>query len=157
MNKIKDFFYNKNDIIIVLIILVAAAFIIYVRIGDIMDYPETYAKQAASSQQSTVLEETASSDTESVSKTTEQSTDKTASSEKNENTKSDSSYITLVIKDTDTSASVAKKLYKAGLVQSADKFESYINKKGKSESIKSGKFKIPENSSDKEILDIISN
>ena len=27
-NKIKDFFYNKNDIIIVLIILVAAAFII---------------------------------------------------------------------------------------------------------------------------------
>ena len=33
MNKIlKDFFYNKNDIIIVLIILIAAGLIIYTRI-----------------------------------------------------------------------------------------------------------------------------
>ena len=37
MNKIKDFFYNKNDIIIVLIILIAAGLIIYTRIRDIPD------------------------------------------------------------------------------------------------------------------------
>ena len=37
MNKIKDFFYNKNDIIIVLIILIAAGLIIYTRISAIMD------------------------------------------------------------------------------------------------------------------------
>ena len=36
MNKIKDFFYNKNDIIIVLIILIAAGLIIYTRINAIM-------------------------------------------------------------------------------------------------------------------------
>ena len=35
MNKIKDFFYNKNDIIIVLIILIAAGLIIYTRISEI--------------------------------------------------------------------------------------------------------------------------
>ena len=49
MNKIKDFFYNKNDIIIVLIILIAAGLIIYTRISAIMDYPETLAQQNAES------------------------------------------------------------------------------------------------------------
>jgi len=40
MRKIKDFFYDKNDIIVVLIILLAAAFIIYTRIEVIMEYPQ---------------------------------------------------------------------------------------------------------------------
>lgn len=41
MNRIKDFFYNKNDIIFALLILAAAAAIIYFRIGIIMEYPDT--------------------------------------------------------------------------------------------------------------------
>ncbi|MDO4869424.1 MAG: hypothetical protein Q4A65_03955 [Bacillota bacterium] len=40
MNHIKDFFYNKSDVIIVLIILIAAGLLIYNRIGIIMDYPQ---------------------------------------------------------------------------------------------------------------------
>lgn len=51
MNKIKDFFYNKNDIIIVLIILIAAAFIIYWRIDSIMAYPEKLAEKTAQQQE----------------------------------------------------------------------------------------------------------
>lgn len=39
MKKIKDFFYDKSDIIIVLLIVAAAAFLIYNRIDAIMDYP----------------------------------------------------------------------------------------------------------------------
>ena len=57
MNKIKDFFYNKNDIIIVLIILIAAGLIIYTRISAIMDYPETLAQQNAKAQQTTQASE----------------------------------------------------------------------------------------------------
>lgn len=41
MNRIKDFFYDKNDIIVAFLILAAAAFVIYLRIGDIMSYPDT--------------------------------------------------------------------------------------------------------------------
>ena len=44
MNKIKDFFYNKNDIIVVLLILAAAAFVIYDRMEVVMSYPEVYAQ-----------------------------------------------------------------------------------------------------------------
>ncbi len=47
MNRIKDFFYKKNDIIIVLIVLVAAAFLIYNRVEALMDYPAQLAEENA--------------------------------------------------------------------------------------------------------------
>ncbi len=45
MNKIKDLIYNMNDILVALMILAAAAFIIYWRVGAIMDYPAYAASQ----------------------------------------------------------------------------------------------------------------
>lgn len=47
MNRIKDFFYNKNDIIIAIIILVAAAFLIFNRVEALMDYPAKLAEERA--------------------------------------------------------------------------------------------------------------
>ena len=41
MKKIKDFLYDKNDILIALLILVAAAFLILWRMEVIMVYPQT--------------------------------------------------------------------------------------------------------------------
>ena len=41
----KDFLYKQNDIIIALIILIIAGFLIYDRIGIIMDYPAQLAQQ----------------------------------------------------------------------------------------------------------------
>ena len=40
MNKIKDFIYDKNDIVIALLILAAAAFIIFWRLDIILEYPK---------------------------------------------------------------------------------------------------------------------
>lgn len=158
MNKIKDFFYNKNDIIIVLIILVAAAFIIYGRIGAIMDYPKVFAEKTEESQQiESATEEETVVPSSSEGQAAQSSTGAVSSSAESGSAKSDSGYISLVIKDSDTSSSVAQKLYKAGVVDSAKDFERYIKKKGKAKSIKSGKFKIPSKASDKEILNIIAN
>lgn len=47
MNRIKDFFYNKNDLIVVLLILVLAAGLIYYHVLEIMAYPEQLAESAA--------------------------------------------------------------------------------------------------------------
>ena len=55
MEKIKDFFYNKNDILVALLILVIAAGIIFFRINAIMEYPKTLVDQ----QNQTVEENTA--------------------------------------------------------------------------------------------------
>lgn len=47
MNKIKDFIYDKNDLLIALAIVVLAGFVISDRIGAIMDYPSMLTAQAA--------------------------------------------------------------------------------------------------------------
>ncbi|MEG0292101.1 MAG: hypothetical protein RR495_04505 [Anaerovoracaceae bacterium] len=41
MNRIKDFFYNKNDIVVAILILAIALAIIYFRVAAIMEYPKT--------------------------------------------------------------------------------------------------------------------
>lgn len=145
MKKLKDFFYNKNDIIIVLLIVAAAAFVIYDRIGAIMEYPETYAKEAAETETSAVVAEETTEATEA------------SDADSNENTEgATSGEGTITIDDSDTSSSVADKLQAAGLISSADTFESYINESGKSGSILSGTFQIPAGSTDEEILNIIT-
>ena len=138
MNKIKDFFYNKNDIIIVLIILIAAGLIIYTRINAIMDYPETFA------QQTTQAAETKESKA-------------AASSEAASQSSSASDTVSISILSSDSTIAVAQKLYQAGLVDSDTEFQSYISNMGKENSLKSGTFQIPKNATDEQILSIIAN
>ncbi len=45
MKSLKDFYYDKNDIIIALLILCIAGLIVMWRIDVIMDYPQTLAKE----------------------------------------------------------------------------------------------------------------
>lgn len=135
MNKIKDFFYDKNDIIVVLIILAVAGFIIYTRIGSIMEYPEVLAEQAAATETREAEEESQESRSDASSSSASQS---------------------ITVTDSDTSSSVAEKLYDAGLISSASDFEEYISNEGLSDSIQSGTFQIPSGSSEEEILDIIA-
>ncbi len=138
MNRIKDFFYNKNDIIIVLIILVAATFIIYTRIDAIMAYPEQLAEQAA---QQETTEDTSD---------TSQSSDSSSSSDT-------TSSVSITITDSDTSDTVAAKLYEAGLIASDTEFTEYVSSQGKEGSLKSGTFQINMDSSNEDILNIIAN
>ena len=46
MDKLKDKFYNINDIIVALLILAVAITIIYFRVTAIMDYPKTFEAEA---------------------------------------------------------------------------------------------------------------
>jgi len=152
MKKIKDFFYDKNDIIVVLIILALAAFIIYSRIGIIMDYPEKMADESAATTQTTVEETGTSAPEEPASEPEESDSDNT---EKKTDSSSDET-ITVKITDDDSSVSVAKKLEKAGLVESATEFEGYISNMDKADKIQSGSFEIKKGSSFEEILNTIT-
>lgn len=129
MRKLKDFFYDKNDILIVLLILAAAAFIIYTRIGAIMDYPEQLAKEAAAAQEQQV-----------------------------EETTTESTVVSITIDEDDTIATVSEALADEGLVDSAADFEEYATDAAGEDgevTLSTGTFQIPEGSSDEEILDII--
>ena len=58
MKKLKDFFYDKNDILVVLLIVAVAAFVIYTSINSIMAYPEQYASEMAATESMPAVEET---------------------------------------------------------------------------------------------------
>lgn len=58
MNKLKDFIYDKNDVIIAALILVAAALIIAWRLDVILEYPKTL----INSDSDTQIEESVESD-----------------------------------------------------------------------------------------------
>jgi hypothetical protein len=45
MKKIKDFFYNCNDIIVVCVIIILAGLLVYWRVGIIIDYPRVLADE----------------------------------------------------------------------------------------------------------------
>lgn len=47
MNRLRDFIYDKSDILVALIIISVAGVIIFSRIDAILAYPETYAKEGA--------------------------------------------------------------------------------------------------------------
>lgn len=128
MKKLKDFFYDKNDIIIVLIILAAAAFIIYTRIGVIIDYPEKLAKQAAATETVQTIEES-----------------------------SESSVVSITIEKEDTIDTVSQKLYEEKLLTSASEFKEYVEGLEDDVTLKTGTFQVPKDSSNEEIADIITN
>lgn len=56
MEKIRDFFYNKNDIVVAILILALAAILIYSRINAIMDYPAIVAAENEKAQVTKTIE-----------------------------------------------------------------------------------------------------
>ncbi|MCB6992099.1 endolytic transglycosylase MltG [bacterium 210820-DFI.6.37] len=126
MNRIKDFFYNKNDVIVALIILAAAAFIIYLRIGDIMSYPETLADSSVIDQ--STLESTSES----------------------------SATVSVTIPEDPDAEAVSKMLAEAGVVSSASEFQAALKKYKLAGSIQSGTVQIPDGASTEEIIELIT-
>lgn len=128
MNRIKDFFYNKNDIIIVLIILAAAAFVIYDRMDTIMAYPDTLAAQTA-----------------------QEEAEAQAAAQQAE-----AEVVKITISKNNTLADVSNILADAGLVKSADEFTKYAEEQKKDNRIDVGEYEIPKGSDMKTILDMIT-
>ena len=139
MNKIKDFFYNKNDIIVVLIILAAAAFVIYDRMEVVMSYPEVYAQSV--SQESSATDSVDDSDADQASDAGSTDADAT---------------VTFKVRENDTLSDIAARLETEGLIDSADEFVNLAVDKKKESSIIAGSYEIAEGSSDEEILGVIT-
>lgn len=82
MKKLKDFFYNWNDILVVLLILAFAALLIYWRVNVIMDYPKVLAASVEVGMQP-------NADGTSVTDNGNTSTEKSAENEDSGNTEED--------------------------------------------------------------------
>ncbi|MEG0157354.1 MAG: hypothetical protein RR626_08475 [Anaerovoracaceae bacterium] len=57
MEKFKDFFYNKNDIVVAVVIFLIAAAVIYFRFNAIMEYPQTLVEAYSGENKSVTTEQ----------------------------------------------------------------------------------------------------
>ncbi len=122
MKTIKDFLYDKNDILIALAILVIAALIIVWRMGAIMEYPQTLAEKTG---------------------TTETTEDSAIEAEKESNAENDSQTeggslwsngtltrdVTVTVQGGSATAAV-QSLIDAGLFKSYDEYSDVCNAAG---------------------------
>lgn len=136
MNRIKDFFYDKNDIIVAVIILIAAAVVIYIRVDKIMAYPETLLNSGAA-------QETVQQETEPAEPSSQQAGQ-------------DTDMKSIEIADTPVAATVAKQLEAAGVVSSAKEFEADLSKYKMSNRIQPGSYQFPANMTNEQVIEVIT-
>ncbi len=142
MNRLKDFLYDKNDIVLSLVILVLAGLLIAWRMDAIMNYPSTLAKEThtTTTSQSEVTDESDSTDNK-------EETAPSASKQKSDslwNNGTLSKEVHVTIQGGSASAAVDV-LINAKLFDSYDQFVQVCNDAGYNpESIKATTYTFPE-------------
>ena len=149
MNKLKDIFYDKNDILVALIILAIAAVIIFWRVDVIMAYPET------------LVAETLKNDTDDTSAnnpsvvTTDGAIDGNASGGAIDSASGGEDEVkicAIYINYGESLDVVAQNCVAAGLVGSTEEFISTVNAMGAGSSIQSGQHHIHSNVTPEELV-----
>lgn len=178
MNRIKDFIYDKNDLLVALIIVALAALIIAFRVDVIMAYPSSL---SANEKPPINTEKPPISDETSMGGSIEEpdGTEGTDGSEEGESKEPDESQppedtgepetdkpspppegeglISIYIKSGATGSDIAQLLMDAGLIDTKEDFYKAVQAAGADTRLQAGNFRIPSNASPEEIIKIITN
>lgn len=174
MNKIKDIFYNKNDVLIALVIVLVAGYVIVDRIGVIMDYPSMLTAAAAEQNGEVVPE---NPDTDAVEPDSE-TPDPDEPGTDDPGTDGDNSAVDPPATDPDpeqttgeptvqqvsihieygtNGSQIAQLLVDAGLLENTSAFYTALSAAGADTKLQAGSFKIPSNATPAQIIQIITN
>ena len=140
MNKLKDFIYDKSDIVIALLIISIAGLIVFSRIDAILSYPETFAANTNPPVVSAPAVDVGNKDT-------------TSSAAINDD---DVEPLAIYINYGESLQSIAEKFVSVDLFSTSEEFLSVIEDAGVQTQIKTGNFIIPANATDEEVIDIIT-
>lgn len=149
MNKIKDIFYNKNDIVIILAILAIASFLIWNRIDAIMDYPSELI--AANGQQSELEEEPSVEEP-----SAEEPEAEAPAPEQPATTPEAVVMYSVYIESGESLQSIGGKFADIGLFRSAEEFVKLANEMGITTKIRAGNFVMPSDSTPEEVMNILT-
>ena len=138
MNKLKDIFYNKNDLVIVLVILVIAGLIIWNRVAALSDYPKIL---IANAQEQGLLYD----DPNKVE--VNQGTDQEPPDE--------TVMYAVYINPGDSLQIVGQNLVSVGLFPTVSDFIGLIQDMGLATQVKTGNFIIPSTATPSEVIEII--
>jgi len=145
MNKLKDFIYDKSDIVIALLIISIAGLIVFSRIDAILSYPETFAANTKPPVVSAPAVDTGDKDTTS-----------SAAIDGDTNNGDDVELLAIYINYGESLQSVAEKFVSVDLFSTPEEFLSVIEDAGVQTQIKTGNFIIPANATDEEVIEIIT-
>ncbi len=160
MNKIKDFIYDKNDLLVALAIVAIAAFVIMVRVDIIMAYPLTVSLDDKASNH------IASEPNKPVSGPIENTPQPEKPNIGIENDKpptveqppadTNVGKISIYIEPGSTGSQIAQLLIDSGLIDSKETFYNAVTLAGADTKLQAGNFKIPSNATPAEIVHIIT-
>ncbi len=178
--KIKDFFYNINDLIVAVLIIALASYVITWKIGDILSYPDQVVAQGAiipphaseyeddltepdfeNSQDNDLPDEV---ETPPLQQEPDETIDETPSSSAEEDEEDDIddtptqpiNKITIDIPSGTSGVSIAKMIQEKGLISSTSEFLNRLEERKLDVKLRAGKFNIPENASIDEIINILT-
>jgi hypothetical protein len=172
MNKIKDFIYDKNDLLIALLIVAVAAYIILAKIDVIMAYPQTLIAEGSAGSGNIMVTPPDTSvkppktlegdgrETEADPGQTEVPPD---TGDDNPPTSSQTtgeptiSQVSIYIEYGATGSEIAQLLIDSGLIDSKQVFYDAVTAAGADTRLQAGNFKIPSNANPAEIIKIITN
>lgn len=177
MNKIKDFIYDKNDLLVALLIIALATMIIAFRVDVIMAYPSS--GNVATDPPVTEDQPSGSDDTSmggslpdsdgdenpdgelpsdgEIPGEDDPDTDDPIEEKPPVNPSEGEGLVSIYIKSGSTGSDIAKLLVEAGLVKTKDDFYDAVQKAGADTKLQAGNFKVPSNSTPEEIVKIITN
>lgn len=155
MKALKDFFYDKNDILVAFIILLLAALIVFWRVGVIMEYPEKIVAEASSSVD-------AEGDNIGLPPVSDPVTTGNAISSQGgiddppiDTGSEDIDICAVYVNYGEALEVVAQNCVTAGLIGSVDEFMTLINEMGVASSIQAGQHHIPSNVTPEELINYL--
>lgn len=164
MKKLKDIFYDMNDIMVALIIIAIAAFVIVGKIDTILNYPSTLAaeiKVPEEKPQTHYAEEPQNTSGDAVTQTDPGTAHGNGDSQQNAKGNKGSQGETPVnysvyIEYGATGEQIADILIKVGLLDSRQQFYDAVAAAGADAKLQAGNFIIPSNSTPAEVVKIIT-
>lgn len=181
MNRIKDFIYDKNDLLVALVIVVLAAFLIVSRVDVIMAYPSTIELEMDNAAGDRIAQENPKNDLTKPSGGADgdsdeadghnsdeapdaQSPENANTSEKTEKQPKDNQEesntgegaVSVYIDYGSTAGQIAQLLLDSGVIDSKENFYDVLSSTGADTRLQAGTFSIPANSSIEEVIRIIT-
>lgn len=149
----RNFIYNKSDIIVAVLIIVVALIIIFFRVNAIMNFGDS--KTVAADPTNATSSPSAIEDSDSADADTTENVDPPADGDNNNDTTS-TEDVSLKIESGSSTGSIANDLVDKGLVASADEFKKEVSAQKAETKLKAGTFNIPAGSSVADIVKILS-
>ncbi|QHI72862.1 MltG/YceG/YrrL family protein [Aminipila terrae] len=152
MGKVKDILYDISDILTAFCIVMIAGIVIWVSIGNIMQYPSFVAAEEKQSEKNTNFGLAVP-----VGDGTTSGSAVTGSAVGGKPAKgSNPELFSIYINYGESVSAIAQKFVDVGLFKSVDEFKTLVNQKNAASKLKSGNFIIPANATPDEVINKIT-